>query len=65
MSQAERPVQKNLLPQAGRGEEDGDLAVLEPARLAGVLAYHPHRPSTILEEAGLFDHQQGIGISST
>src|SRR3979409_1265906 len=45
------------------GSEDSDLAVRDLARGTSVLPRHPARGLTLLEKAGLVDHEHRIVIS--
>ena len=47
----------------GIGEKHPDLAVLDAACGAGVLALHARRLVALLEKAGLIQHQHGVGIA--
>src|SRR5215216_7376117 len=48
---------------AGIGEKDADLAVVDLAGGARVLALHPHRGRALLEKAGLVHHQHRARIA--
>jgi hypothetical protein len=48
---------------AGVAQEDPDLAVLDPARGAAVLALHARRLLALLHEAGLVQHQHGLRVA--
>ena len=48
---------------AGVGEEDADLGVLDPPRRAGVLPRDAGRLGALLEEPGLVDHQDRVGVA--
>ena len=48
---------------AGVGEEDADLGVLDPARGAGVLPRHAGRAVALLEEPGLVEDQDRVGVA--
>jgi hypothetical protein len=41
------------------------VGVLDPPGGAGVLALHPDRGHTLLEVAGLVDHEHRIGVPET
>jgi hypothetical protein len=55
--QVQLPVDERSCPGAGVGEEDAQLAVVDLAGGARVLALHPHRGGPLLEEPRLVDHQ--------
>ena len=48
---------------AGVGQEDADLGVLDPPGGAGVLARDPGGVGPLLEEAGLVEDQDGVGVA--
>jgi len=48
---------------AGVTQEDPDLAVLDAAGGAAVLALHARRLLALLHEPGLVQHQHGVGIT--
>jgi hypothetical protein len=52
-SAPELPVDERPPPKAGIDQEDAELAVIDPAGRAGVLALDPHRGGALLEEPGL------------
>jgi hypothetical protein len=45
------------------GQVDGDLGVVDLAGGAGVLALYPDGPATLLEVAGLVNHQHRVRVS--
>ena len=57
LGQVQLPVDERPPLGAGVGEKDAELAVVDLAGGARVLALHPHRGGALLEEAGLVDHQ--------
>jgi hypothetical protein len=57
LGQVERAVDQGVPLRAGVGEEHADLAVLDPARGAGILPLHADRMRALLHEAGLIQHQ--------
>jgi hypothetical protein len=59
----ERAIEQGVALEAGVAEEDADLAVLDPARGAGVLPLHARRLRPLLHEPGLVEHQHGAGIA--
>src|SRR4051795_11064456 len=63
LRQVERAVDQGVALEAGVAEEDADLAVLDPARGAGVLPLHARRLGPLLHEPGLVEHQHGAGIA--
>jgi hypothetical protein len=44
----------------GVGQENTDLAVLDPSRRPGILARHAGRPGSLLQEPGLVDDQHAV-----
>jgi site-specific DNA recombinase len=59
--QVQLPVDQGPAPAGDVGAEHAQLAVLHPARGAGVLPLHPGRLGALLQEPGLIDHQHAIG----
>jgi hypothetical protein len=57
LGQVQLPVHQRPALVAGVGQEDPDLAVLDPPGRARVLALHPGRLGALLEEPGLIHHQ--------
>ena len=63
LGQVQRPVDQGMPVPAGIGEKHPDLAVLDAACGAGVLAFDAGRLVALLQEAGLVEHQHGIRIA--
>ena len=57
LGQVQLPVDHRPPLRAGIGQEDAELAVVDLAGGAGVLALDPHRGRALLEEPGLVHHQ--------
>jgi hypothetical protein len=61
--QVQVPVDERDAVWGGVGQEHRDLAVLLLAGRAGVLALHPGRAVTLLDEAGLIHHQHRVRVA--
>src|SRR4029450_12154655 len=62
-SRVQLPVDERPPRSAGIGEKDAELAVVDLAGGARVLALPPHRGAALLEEAGLVDHQHSARVT--
>ena len=63
LGQVQLPIHQRPPLPAGIGQEDPDLAVLDPPGGAGILALHPGRLVALLEEPGLVHHQHPTRIA--
>jgi len=63
LGQVQLPVKERATGRAGIAQEHPDLAVLDPARGAGVLPGHPRRSAALLQKPGLVDHQHRLRIA--
>ena len=62
LGEIQRPVDEGMAMARDVGGKHADLAVRDLARRAGVLSPDPARRPTLLEKAGLIDHQHCIRI---
>jgi hypothetical protein len=62
LGEIQRPVDEGMAMAGDVGGKHADLAVRDLARRAGVLSPDPARRPTLLEKAGLIDHQHRIRI---
>jgi site-specific DNA recombinase len=63
LGQVQLPVDHRPSPGAGIGEEDPELAVVDLAGGARILALHPDRSGALLEEARLVRHQHRTRVT--